>query len=357
MLRSSIVTLLLAVSVSAPAAADQAAANGVTVALLVESLGDTVDYEPNLSEGGTATPRSRQRLLAGRLELDWHGSGSAEVGAKAERLTITTKRDSLEIDGGTVRAGWPLSKPKASVSMQITGLASGHRSDAFERTSFTAVEGATVTASRVSDPSSLKVGVGLESRWQMSPSVSVLGELAAGWTRVRHTSLQATAVDKDGCRYLLDSDESASTLTLAEPCGSLASFDQQWSGEEGFDERYGFAPSRDLDWDGRWMELEIGAALIRGRAQFAINWRWHRITRDGIDEKIEATGTRALRSSATLSLDAIYPLGDHVRLHASGSVRSRPWMADAPLLYNRFTAERQDKRIATFTLGVSVLFR
>lgn len=355
--RASTVALLLVISFDAAAASSQLAASGVNLALHIESLGDSVDFEPNLPEGGTAEPTSRQRLLAGRLELSWRGSGLAEASAHAEKLALTTKRDSLEIDGATVHFDWPVFKRTAHISTRVTGTASGHRADAFERTSFTEVDDATVIASRVNNPSDLKVGLGLSSRWQMSPSVHVNGALGAGWTRVRHSSLRATAVDRDGCRYQLESDASSSTLTLAEPCGSLHSFEQRWPDEEGFDQRYGIAPRRDLNWDGRWVEVALGAALTQDGAQLAINWRWHRISRDGIDERIEATGTRALRSAATLSLDAAYPMGEHVHLHASGRIHSRPWMADAPLLYNRFTAERQDKRIATFNLGVSVQIR
>lgn len=321
------------------------------------SPGSDVDHAPNRPDGSQETPRSRQRLQSGHVALHWRMGNNLTLSVMADHDRIVTQRDAISVSGAGLQLDWRLTDPSRQWHGVTTFRFSGHGSDAFERTSWVALDSATLTASRVEQPYDLQAVAEATLARRLPGGWRIGAAASAGLIRVGHGALSAQGRDAEGCRYSLDSAVDGGSLTLQQPCGDVQAFSQTWSDERTLDDRFAIAPDQDLNWTGRWVGLGAHAHWRVGRAQTSASLRWQRIHRDGIDKRIEAAGERALRQSASLSATAAYELTPALSIGIGLDWHWRPWLVERPLLYNRFTAARQDRRALLFHLGVKLRLR
>lgn len=334
------------------------AAHALRVGVAAETTGQRVGHAPNLPDGTLADPDRRQRLSGTRLLAELDTAGGWRTGLAFDRRSIVTRRDSFEIDGLALDLARPLGRPRDGhgSGWRLFGRISAHGADELEKNSWTELDGGRLENARVRSPRDVQAGIGigrgfsLLRRWRFDVS------FAAGAASVSHGALVARARDADGCRYSFASGGGGATLGLDAPCGDLQSLERTWPDEGGLDARYGLAPSRDLDWRGLW--FEPGLALVRESrmTRVALGWRYRRWFRDGFDERIESRGLRARRSAQVLSLDLARRLGPRVELTAALAWRVAPYLDEVPMLYNRFTSERERRPLTTLTLGLRVGF-
>ena len=334
----------------------QAAPFDIEFGVRHDSLLDDVEHAPNAAGGGFRDARTRQRFSATSVSVSLSGFDRASLGLSFGSYELVTLRDELQMFGVRAGAGWRLNAPRAPWRLHALLDVSMNRSDAFDKNSWTAVDGATLTRTRIDEPRDLQASVGLDAR-RSGPAGTLIGGFARlGATRVRHDRVTGTGRDDDGCRYEVAASRSGASIALAEPCDRLLAYSETYPGEQGLDDRYGIAPSRDLDWQAVWLEAGAGAAWSGERLSLALDWRYRHYRRDGIDERIEAAGGIARRASHVLSVQAGWAFTRRWSASAGVDWRIAPWLDDLPLMYNRYTAHRQNTRLPSFQVGLSRAF-
>jgi len=324
--------------------------SGTVLDLRYDSLLDDVDHAPNADGGGFLEARTRQRFTGVSVSLTRPVIGRATLGLTLGSYQLVTLRDELQIDGVHARLGWRLTAIEAPWQWRASFDVSSNRSDAFDKNSWTEVNGATLTRTRIDEPSDLQASIGLNARRAGPGGTTLTGFARLGATQVRHASITGTGRDEDGCRYYVAASPDGASITLAEPCDRVLAYTETYPDEQGLDARYGIAPSRDLDWRAAWLESGAGVAWAGSRLSAALDWRYRHYRRDGIDERIEAAGGNARRAAHVLSLNAGWAFTPRWSAKVGIDWRVAPWLDELPLMYNRYTAQRQDTEVPSFRL-------
>lgn|GEM_PF-1661241 len=329
---------------------------GIALGVRYDSLLDEVGYAPNADGGGFLDARTRQRFTGAAVSLSRADIGRASLGLTLGSYRLVTLRDELQIDGVRAHAGWRLSAADAPLRMRVLFDVSMNRSDAFDKNSWTELDGATLTRTRIAEPRDLQASIGLGAH-RDGPLGAMLGGFARlGATRVSHDEVTGTGRDDDGCRYDVAASRQRASITLAEPCGRVLDYSEVYPDERGLNDRYGIAPSRDLDWQALWIEVGAGTLWSGERLSVALDWRYRHYRRDGIDERIEASGGTARRAAHVLSFKTGWAFTQRLSIGAGVDWRVAPWLDELPLMYNRYTAHRQDTRLPSFRLSLTRRF-
>lgn len=322
-----------------------------------ESVGDQVDYSPNLIQGGFATPEKRSRYRSARLEYVRQQTPNSLVSVSVSQRQVNSLRDAYEINQLEANALFRLSPSTARYSVDVGFDALFNHSDRLSKNSYTTYDGNVITRSSIDNPQDQTLAITMITGLRLGRGFSVQALSGGGLTHSDHDSVNGVGSSSDGCQYAFSTDGSVGSLDQLGSCGAVVSYQQTFASEQGVEDRLGFRASRDISYLARFVQTGAQLSWSSSRVAASLGYRYRRYFRGSLDQNIEAEGRTPVRVSQLLNAEISYKPSVQWKLSFSASYHSAPFLDDVPLLYTAFTSDRyNDTKALSLGFGVSWYF-
>jgi len=310
------------------------------ISISTESVGDQVDYSPNLEEGGFATPERRSRYQSARFEYTHQQSPESLLNISLSQRQLANLRDTYEINQVEISTVHRFKLLPSRYFFDVAFGALFNHSDRLVKNSYTTYDGNLITRSSIVNPQDQTLYFNLMTGLKLGGGFSVRALSGAGITRSDHQSVNGVGRSADGCQYAFFTDGNGGSLDQLGSCGDVISYQQTFANEEGVEDRLGFRASRDIAYLARF--IQTGAQISWASQRFAASfgYRYRRYFRGELDQNIEAEGRTPVRVSQLLDAEVSYNPTARWRLSLAATYHSAPFLDDIPLLYTAFTSER-----------------
>lgn len=351
--RARLLALALFAGTAGPAAADPG-----TLVLELDAVSglDSVEHAPNLGGGRLAEPERRQRYAGATVGARWAPVARLALRGSLSRRRLTLLRDAHEVDGWSVGAELGLSAPGSRARLALDLGASGNLDPSLDKNSWTRIDGAVLTGTRVTSARDATLRADLVATLEAGPRTRLVGLAGAGRTRTGHGAVEGEGRDANGCAHRFALEGGGGRLEQLGPCGRVLALSQDYPDERAVDERFGLAPSRDLAWSAAWWRAGAALEHRRGRLGLELGVRYRRWLDDHFARASGDGGPGRIRATRTAWAGATWRATPSLALALGAAWRTAPLLNEVPLLYNALSAERYHTEAVTFSLGAELRF-
>lgn len=329
----------------------------VDITLALERVEDNVDYSPNLETGGFANPQSRPRFQASSLGVRWQVSPRTSLGASFTQREVNSLRDSFDISQLSVSATRLLAPATARYTLGTSVNLSMNFSDVLFKNSYTNYNGAVIRGASINRPQDQTLTAGFFAGLNLKHGFSLSARVAAGVLKSDHDYIEGQGQSSDGCEYAFTASEQNGSLNQQGSCGALVRYSQEFTSEQGVEERLGFLPSQDVSYRAQFIEAGTGMTWTRQALSLLLDYRFRQYQRGQLDVRIEDNGDTPTRASQIARANLSYRFSKRWSLSMSSIYQTAPYLDDVPMLYTAFTSQRfSDATALSFLISSTFTF-
>ena len=330
---------------------------GSAIVVSSETVGDKVDYAPNIEDGSFASPEKRWRYQSAKLGYVYRPASRSLLSFSASHRQVNSLRDSYEISQFEIANLYRLSPIGARYFLDFSAAASANYSNSLVKNSFSSVNGNLITQSTIDNAHDVTLSLNLLMGSRLGNGFSIAAFSGGGAVHSAHNSVNGIGLSTDGCRYSFETDGSNGSLQQIGSCGDVLSYQQTYATEQGVEDRLGFRASRDIAYRARF--IQAGTELRWSHQRFAasLGYRYRRYFRGALDREIAQNEGTPVRVSQIVNASFAYKFVSKLSLSLGVSYHTAPFLDETPLLYTAFTNERYHKNDAvSFNVGLSWSF-
>jgi len=323
-----------------------------------ETVGDSVRYTPNTTNGQFATPDTRPRFESQRLTFSYGTDHRTKFFLSVKQRQMNSLRDSYDINELSFAYKRRISGNRQSpYSLDFDISAIINQSSEIYKNSYTHYGDQLITGIRLQDPRDVRLSVGADLGVSMSDRMRLRVAIKSGFTKTSHDGIAGTTRQNDNCKFAFNASSNDGSINLLERCGSLISYNRHYPNEEALDNRLGFSVTKDLS----YIDVFIGSLVsISWQHQVwtaATGFDFHQYYRPTIDHRIRQNGDSPVTRTQSVFVQVSRGMWKHWRAGFQAKYQRAAFLHDVPFLYTALTHQRyQGKSALRYAMTITRFF-
>ncbi len=323
------------------------------VQLTVEhkTVGDTVQYTPNLRSGGFASPTRKKRFQESSLRFFWQTTSGVSVEGGLSERSFTTLRDHF----GFLQSHLTLRLALYNTAEQKTSLwvsLSSNRASALQKNSYTAIGNQVIRSVTVQSPSDYSLEFGSDWNVNLGPHSRIHAQFSLGSTDTYNAGLNGDLA-RGNCDYQFEFGQSGGSVELSDPCGDMTALSRIYPNDATVNQEFGVSPANDLRNRAVFTRVGIGVSKSFSTWSVGANYYYQQYFRDKLDNSIESSGNNTYKYNQVLSLTARRQLTRQITLGAQADYHRHRYLDEVPVLYTRLTSDRFEDDAVFFSINMT----
>jgi hypothetical protein len=313
---------------------------GLVLGLGVATVGDKVQYSPNLPEGGFRPAESRQRYAGNLVSAQWSLDDALSLSAVLESRRFTSLRDSFEFRFYQLDASFALPALEGGTTTSVDLSIATNRAARLHKNSYTSFGDNLIKEVTVSSPRDMQWRASLRQVKQLTDKTSYGFFSGLGQTWTQHREISGMGVDTSGCQYDFNFNTGGGVVSQRDVCGSVRSMLRVYPNEDSIERDLSVAPTMDMQ-NNAWFYRVGGNFSTRykkWRAQLAFYHQ--RYWRSVLDQRIRSYGGEVYDRNNVVTLQATRFLSPRLSYTAALQYNEHQFLDELPVLYTRLTSER-----------------
>jgi len=353
-----IVVFLATVPVSGTVLADYRTSvnNGTTVEIQLQhkTVGDSVDYSPNLPQGGHATAVERRRFDENTAQITVHRGQKLSLHGTVGQRQFTSLRDNFEFNA--IGAGLRYQFYTGSTgSTYLMFDFDSNRAGRLNKNSYTTIDNQVIKSVSIDGPSDSQLTLGFQhlKSFGNTANFSVYGHI--GKTDTSHDGLSGL-LTRGNCNYSFDFGAAGGTVSQIDTCGNLTALSRIYPDDSTVQQEFGVSPVLDLQ--NRSTFLRAGASVSKNYNRWILSaeYYYQRYFRERLDDRITQAGGNVYDSNHTFTTSAGFRLNRDLTLTATAEYHQHRYLDVVPVLYTRLTSERFNDNAVFVSLNLNYKF-
>ncbi len=320
------------------------------------TVGDTVNYTPNLPGGGFATPKQQPRYQSKNLAFGWQASPSWYLQGKTQLQQFVSLRDNFTFNKFSIGAQYQLPAIEAGTRTALEFNVSSNRSSALDKNSYTQVSSNLLTSLRIHSPADLQWQTNISQTRKLSTHNHLTFFTGMGRITSRHDGVTGQVRDNSGCNYGFNFGDNGGEINQIGECGTIKTLNRQYPSDETINRELGVAPVKDMQNNAWFYRVGGGFSTRRQRWLGHIGYYYQQYLRDDLDGRILANGGTVYENNHVLALEATHRTTDNFSLSASLEYNQHRFLDAVPVLYTRVTSSRFRNDVIYFSLHANYAF-
>lgn len=350
--------LLSAQCLISDAQAAEFASHKSAISVYHETVGDSVNYTPNLPEGGFADPQRRSRFQSIGLDLAYRANLRTKYNFSIQRRQINSLRDSFVVNEFQAGIEKRLKTPLMSrFSLDVGVGFTANQSSEIYKNSYTSYADRLITEVRLREPQdarlSAKAILGIELTGNTKFHIGISG----GVTRTQQKNITGAARLDNNCEYNFSASNNSGSLTQVGRCGSTLLFKQFYPTDESVNTNLGFSVNSDLSYRDYFIGPSLRVEWNKGNLRLSAGYEFRQYFRPNIDDRIREAGGSPITSNQNAFTNAQLMFWQNWQLDVRAAYQSAAFLDDIPFLYTTLTYQRfSDASVIRYALQLTRFF-
>ncbi len=340
----------------------QASSSGVPVSSTLKlglgfgTVGDRVDYTPNLPEGGFRAPVNKPRYQSYSLSAQWQGDSRLSAGGQIAKRNFTSLRDDFKFTSYRMDASVRLPAIAADTITSLDFSIGSNNARRLNKNSFTQIGDNLIKQVTVSTPRDLQWRASLSQNQKLTDHTYYTFFGGVGQTLSRHSGISGTGTDSSGCSYDFQFLSDGGTIDQRDVCGAVQTMNRVYPNELSIERDLGVAPQQDMQ-NNAWF-YRVGGDLTAdyGRWKTRLAFYHQRYVRDTLDNRIRSFGGEVYDVNNVVSLQATRSVSRKLSYSATLEYNQHQFLEELPVLYTRLTAHRFAGDVVHMTMRINYVF-
>lgn len=321
----------------------------------VSTVGDRVDYSPNLAGGGFVDPVRKRRFTSHQLSADWISTRNLTLRGSIAFRNFTSLRDQFNFSTYRINASYllPAMSKDSTTSLDIS--IGTNRAEHLHKNSFTQVGDNLIKQVTVKSPSDFYWRASLTQEKSLTDRIRFGYFSGVGQTISSHRGLVGTGVDSSGCKYDFQLSTDSGVVDQQDICGNIYSMRRTYPDESSIYNDLQVSPRSDLQ-NNAWF-YRVGGTLTSSFKywQTKLEFYHQRYIRKELDRRIRNQGGEVYDANNVFSFQAIHFVTKNLSYGATLEYHKHQFLDELPVLYTRLTSDRFAGDVVHLTLQLNYM--
>jgi len=320
------------------------------------SVLNSVNYTPNLPEGGFADPQKKQRYSQQKITLSNKFDNDYSLIAWFSSYQLVSLRDLASVNQIEFGIRKEFERKHGGGYYFSTGIKHSYASR-FEKNSFTTTDEGIVTTANIHDPADITLSLAAGFNQRLFSNTAFYSDFTVGYQQTKFTQLEGRGVSNSGCKFQFLSQNNGGQITQTEPCGLVNTYKQTFPNDDLLNDRLGVSPSADIQYSGWYLGNDFRLSQsINPRILVSASYGFRFFSRNDIDEDSDNAFHVPVNFSHNILVEIQGKITPNLSLAVQGNYQIAPFLESVPFLYTRYTSNRYDRSAPSFSLSASYRF-
>ena len=352
---------LLMGSVACPysmASPQQAYIPGFAIAIQHETVNDTVEYSPNLQQGGFASAVEKPRFQSHGIVLSYNPSQLTRFHIGVSQRQLNSLRDAFTVNefraGVNRRFHSPLRK---RYSLNVGVDARVNMASEIYKNSYTSFADNLITEVRLIEPRDARLSSRADLSVALTERLHLTLAVSGGLSQTSQQGVVGVAQLDNNCQYAFNASENGGSVNQLERCGELVSYEQRYPDNQSLNDNLGFSVADDLTYRDYFFGRHISLNWQADSWAIGTGYEFRDYFRPTIDHRIREAGNIPVTRSHTAYANARVDVFRKWQLDALVRYQQAAFLDDIPFLYSALTNERyRGDGVIRYGLSISRFF-
>ncbi len=326
------------------------------IRLNLESVGDSVDYAPNLEVGSYAKAERQQRYQSFSIDADWKVNPLFRMISRLQKRALTSKRDKFELYAYSLALHYSLPINSNNKQYSVSLGVAGNTVSELDKNSYSHFEEKLLTSVQIIQPYDIQIQANIAATLKLSPTVYWSLQTGLGHVVTGHSSIIGIGKSRDGCMYRFETGDGVGSLRQIGPCGDVLQFSQEYPDYEAVKENLGFDPEKDISSQMGYVQMGSSLSKAFGNGRYSVAYYYQQWDRGEFDNRIRQRGGSVVTTNQTFAARLDYRLSTRWGLGFQVEYQQRQLLNQLPVLYTGVTSDRFSDDALLFSLSATYSF-
>ncbi len=323
----------------------------VEIAVDYKTVGDTVQYQPNLPTGGFATAVKKPRFKESNIGIRWQPIEQLSISGGLSKRRFTTLRD----DFGFLKTSIGFRYTSQKLKLKNTGFwfnFSSNNATELDKNSYTTINNQVIKSVVIKQPTDRILEFGVDRTFKLSSSTRLLTLISIGSTDTKHAGLEGD-LTRGNCEYQFNFSNNGGSVNQLNQCGDITALSRTYPDDNTVQQEFGVSPAIDLRNNSLFSKVGFGFSKDYGKWTFNSHYYFQKYHRDQLDKRIELSQNTAYDRNHVVSTTVQRTITNKLTLSAHAEYQLHRYLDEVPVLYTRLTSERFKDDAVFFSLGLT----
>ena len=331
---------------------------GFAIAIQHETVNDTVEYSPNLQEGGFASAVEKPRFQLHGIVLSYNASRQTQFQFGFSQRQLNSLRDAFSVNEISAGVNRRFQSPaSARYSLNIGADARINMASEIYKNSYTSYADNLITEVRVVEPRDARLSAHADLSVALTERLHLTFAISGGLSRTSQQEVLGIALLDNDCPYAFNASVDGGSVNQLERCGDLVSYEQRYPDSQSLNDNLGFSVEDDLTYRDYFFGRQISLHWQAASWSMGTGYEFREYFRPTLDHRIREAGNTPVTRSHTAYANASVDVFKNWQLAALVRYQRAAFLDDIPFLYNALTNERyRGDGVIRYGLSISRFF-